>query len=103
MYWWIPDDYHGVVFFGGASLIFGIIYLLRDDTYNLDWAKYPSIIAFVIAGIIMLALDFEDAFSRFFFPVILIGLGTIIFFQALKKGNESKNTSSDNNEENHES
>ena len=102
MYWWIPGDYHGVVLFGGAGLIFGINYLLRDDTYKLDWAKFPSIIAFVIAGIIMLALDFEDIFSRFVFPAILVGLGTIILFQALKKGNDLKSTSSDNNEENKE-
>lgn len=101
MNYWMPDDYHGIVFFGGAGLIFGIIYLLKDDEYKLDWAKYPSIIAFVIAAIILLAMDFKDAFSRFVFPAILIGSGTIVLLKALKKGNDNLTTAKENQQDKH--
>lgn len=85
MCWWLPDEYHGVLFFGGSGLIFGIVYLLKDEKYELDWAKYPSIIAFIIAGLVMLAVDFEDIFSRVIFPLALIVVGALILFKSVKK------------------
>ena len=85
MKWWITDDYHGVIFFGGSGLIFGIIYLLKDEKYNLDWAKYPCIISFIIASIVLFAIDVGDLFSRLIFPVILIALGALILYKSLKK------------------
>ena len=85
MNWWIPDEYHAVIFFGGSGLLFGIIYLLKDDTYRLDWAQYPSIIAFTIAGIVMLAADSRDIISRFIFPLILILLGSYVVFKSVHK------------------
>lgn len=85
MNWWLPDEYHGVIFFGGMGLIFGIIYLLKDATLNLDWAKYPSIVSFVFAGLVMFTVDFRDVFSRFIFPLILILVGTLILLKSLRK------------------
>jgi len=85
MYWWLPDEYHGVLFFGGSGLIFGIIYFLKDAKYDLDWAKYPSIIAFIIAGLVMLSIDFENLFSRVIFPIALIVIGTLILFKSMRK------------------
>jgi hypothetical protein len=84
MSWHIPNSYHSVVFFGGLGLIFGIIYLLRDKNYDLGWAKYPSIILFIVAGISLLAVDVRDWFSRLVFPLILIGAGSLILFKSLK-------------------
>lgn len=75
---WRAERYHGVIFFGGIGLIFGIIYLLKDKTYKLGWAKYPSLIGFGFAAMIMLTVDFRDDFSRFIFPALLIIIGAIL-------------------------
>lgn len=83
--WWIPDEYHGIAFFIGGGVIFGIIYFLRDETYKLDWAKYPAIILFSIGGLILLTADFSNTFSRFLFPVIIIGAGALLVYHATKK------------------
>ncbi|GEM_PF-1258740 len=82
--WWIPDEYHGVIFFGGAGIIFGVVYLLKDKMYDLDWAKYPSIISFIIMGIILLSIDFDDIFSKLIFPLVLIMIGVLIILKSLK-------------------
>ncbi len=83
--WWLPDEYHGVIFFGGMGLIFGIVYLMRDATYKLDWAKYPSLIAFCIAALIVLTIDFNDAFGRFIFPAVLILVGGLLMTKSMKR------------------
>ena len=93
LYWWIPDGYHGVVFFGGSGLIFGIIYLLKDQTYNLDWAKFPSMISFAIAALVVIATDFRDVFSRLIFPLLLIGVGSFVLYRSIKKQEEQQKTS----------
>jgi len=82
---WIPDEYHGIAFFIGGGIIFGIIYFLRNETYKLDWAKYPAIIVFSIGGLILLTADFSNTFSRFLFPVIIIGAGGLLVYHATKK------------------
>ncbi|MBN2414642.1 hypothetical protein JXO52_02320 [bacterium] len=81
--------WHSVVVFGGTGLIFGAIFLLKNETYNLDWAKYPSIIAFAICALTLFAADFEDVVSRFFFPVLLIGLGALLLFRSTRTLQES--------------
>ena len=85
MSWWLPGEYHGVIFFGGVGLIFGIIYLLKDKTLKLDWAKYPSLISFLLALLVMLTVDFRDRFNRFVFPVILIAVGIFVLVKSLQK------------------
>lgn len=81
--------WHSVVVFGGTGLIFGAIYLLKDETYNLDWAKYPSIIAFALCALVLFTADFEDVVSRFFFPVLLIGLGALLLFRSTRSLQDS--------------
>lgn len=90
--WHGSGTWHSVVVFGGTGLIFGAIYLLKNDTYNLDWAKYPSIIAFALCAITLLAADFEDAVGRFFFPVLLIGLGALLLYRSTRFSEEAKDT-----------
>jgi len=95
--WWIPDEYHGIAFFIGGGLVFGIIYLLKDDTYQLDWAKYPAIIMLSIGCLILLTADFRDVFSRFLFPVIIIGAGVYLVYKTTRTqqlGDSGNKTSS---------
>ena len=84
----IPDEYIGVVLFGGMGIIFGILFLMRDETYNMDWAKYPSLIGFIIAAIMVLTIDFRDMFSRYLFPFLLIGIGLFVLVRSLVKHRE---------------
>lgn len=95
MIWFRPgdlhgEDLHGVVFFTGSGLIFGIIFLLKDKKYNLDWAKFPSIISFLIAVIVLLASDISSLFSRYFFPVLLIFIGGLLLYKSFKRNGKPK-------------
>ena len=78
------DNLHAVLFFGGTSLIFGVIYLLKNAEYKLGWAKYPGLAALAICAIILFAADFEDVISRFFFPVLLVAVGALMLVKSLK-------------------
>ena len=82
---YISDDYHGVIFLGGSGVIFGIIYLLRDETFKLDWAKYPSIILLILAALVLFAVDMGALLSRLILPVLLILIGSYVVYGALKK------------------
>ena len=93
MNYWFADEYHGVIFFCGGGIIFGILYLLKDENYPLDWAKYPSIISFAIAGIVMMTVDFRDFFSRIVFPGILIALGILVLVRSLRQSQAVTETS----------
>ena len=85
MNWWDMQRYHGVVFFAGVGLIFGVLYLIRDSQYRLEWAKYPSIIAFIFAVIVFLTVDAGDFMSRLILPLILMGIGALIISRALRE------------------
>ena len=84
MSWWNADRYHGVVFFAGVGVIFGIIYLLKDKTYELDWAKYPSIIAFIFAVLVLFTVEAGEYLGRLILPLILMGIGALIIRKALR-------------------
>ncbi|MEJ2627614.1 MAG: hypothetical protein P8078_03535 [bacterium] len=86
MLWLRIDDLHGIVFFLGTGLIFGIIYLLKNKKFDLDWAKYPSIIAFLIGFILLLSSKISHLFNRFLFPAILIFIGILLLFKSFPKG-----------------
>ncbi len=90
MLWLRFDDLHGVLFFLGTGLIFGIIYLLKNEKFDLDWAKYPSIISFIIGIIVLLSSRISHVFNRFLFPVILIIIGLLLLFKSLPKGPKKK-------------
>jgi hypothetical protein len=80
--WRTADEYHGVIFLGGWGLIFGIIYLLKDKTYNLQWAKYPSIILLVLAALVLLSVDLNNFVSRLVLPLFLILIGSYVVYKA---------------------
>lgn len=90
MLWLRIDDLHGVVFFLGTGLIFGIIYLLKNKKFDLDWAKYPSLISFLIGFIVLLSSNISYVFNRFLFPAILIVIGLLLLFKSLPKGSKKK-------------
>ncbi|MFO7890893.1 MAG: hypothetical protein R6V04_11200 [bacterium] len=90
MLWLRVDDLHGVIFFLGTGLIFGIIYLLKNGKFDLDWAKYPSLISFIIGIIILLSSNISYVFNRFLFPAILIVIGILLLFKSLPKGPKKK-------------
>jgi uncharacterized membrane protein YfcA len=85
-----PGSMHGVIFFGGIGLIFGILFLTRNKNDELDWSKYPSLIAFLFAGIILFTTDPHWFFYRFFFPLLLIGIGILIIRRTLRKNRGKK-------------
>ncbi len=86
MVWLRVDDLHGIVFFLGTGVIFGIIYLLKNHKFDLDWAKYPSIISFLIGIIVLLSSNVSHLFNRFMFPVILIFIGGLLLYKSFPKG-----------------
>ena len=84
----ISDAYIGVLLFAGMGIIFGILFLMRDEEYNLDWAKYPSLVGFILSAIIVLTIDFRDMFSRYLFPILLIAIGIFILVRSLARSRE---------------
>jgi len=90
MNWWNADRYHGVVFFAGVGIIFGIIYLIKDKTYQLDWAKYPSVIAFIFAVLVFLTVDAGEFLGRLILPLILMGIGALIIRKSLKDAEQKR-------------
>ncbi|HHS13923.1 MAG TPA: hypothetical protein ENN03_09185 [bacterium] len=79
------DIYHGVWFFAGSGLIFGTLYFLKDRENPLDWAKFPSLISLIIAGMVMMTGNFTDFFSRVLFPVMLILVGAYVIYRSIQK------------------
>ncbi|MFC1502462.1 hypothetical protein ACFL6A_03520 [bacterium] len=85
MSWRIPHEYHGVLFLGGWGLIFGIVYLLKDDTYHLNWAKYPCIVLLILAAFALFSVDLDNFMSRLIVPIIMIAIGGYVVFRAIQK------------------
>ncbi len=96
---WRSEQYHGVVFFGGIGLIFGIIYLLKDKTYRLGWAKYPSLVGFGMAALILVTVDFRDTFSQYIFPALLITGGILLIAGSARRARAAKTISVPREEE----
>jgi len=82
--YWNPDELHGALFFGGMGLIFGIIYLLKDDQYKLGWAIWPAGSGFVMAAIILFGRA-HSAIDKLVLPLILISAGALILTRSLRQ------------------
>jgi hypothetical protein len=73
------------LFFGGVGIVFGIVYLLRDETHPLGWARYPSLIALVLALLFLVSGLLRGGFWRLVFPLALIAAGCLIIRRSLTK------------------
>ena len=83
------DHLHGVLFFTGIGLIFGVIWLLKNEAHQLDWAKYPGAVGFVMAALVLFAAD-EHNGAKVIFPLLLIILGSGLLYSSLKKQKKLK-------------
>ncbi|MCK5145789.1 hypothetical protein KAR48_03485 [bacterium] len=81
---WHPEELHGALFFGGMGAIFGIIYLLKDENYNLGWAKWPALSALIMSAFILFVNN-DQTIGKLFFPLILIFFGGIILFKSMHR------------------
>ncbi len=86
--WYRTDVWHSVLVFGTVGVVFGVIYLLKNEEYRLDWAKYPSLIGFIMAALLMFTADMRNAVSRFFFPLLLVGAGALLIVRSINKNTE---------------
>ena len=93
---WNPGPLHGVLFFGGTGLTFGIVYLMKNAQYKLDWALWPCAGGFIMAAFLLFVRD-NDAVDRLFFPVMLIGFGLVILLRSLRasKGHPTETPQND--------
>ncbi len=83
--WRFGDRFQGVAFFVGSGIIFGILYLIRDESYKLDWAKYPSIISWIMSLIVLLTVEAGDFLGRLILPLLLMGIGALILRKSLRE------------------
>jgi len=82
---WRAEHYQGVVFMAGLGVMFGIIYFLKDGTHNLGWARYPSLVFWILAVLAWVGSDINDPLERFIFPAILVALGGWLVVRSLKQ------------------
>ena len=82
---WRAEQYQGVVFLAGLGLMFGIVYFLKDKTHNLGWAKYPSLVFWILAVLAWAGSDISDPVERFLLPTLLMGFGGWLIVRSLKK------------------
>lgn len=79
---------HSVIVFGGTGLIFGVIYLLKNEEHHLGWAKYPAGISLAVCALILFGAGFNDLVSRFFLPLMLVGGGVMLLIRSLNTAQE---------------
>lgn len=88
---WNPDELHGVLFFGGMGLIFGIIYLLKDAQYKLGWAIWPAGCGWAMAAMILFGRG-HSTVDKLVLPLILIGAGILILTRSLRQSRTEDHT-----------
>lgn len=100
----IIDAYHlistGMLWFVaafGVSLLFYYLYLIRTHENNLDWAKYPANITFLLS-LYLLSTHWNNKIAGTLFPVSLIMLG--LYYSLINLRNKSKDTNTQPNQEN---
>jgi len=72
------------VFCLGLGLVFGYLFLIKDEKNKLDWAKWPAGILLVVA-LIILASTLEERIGNVVVSVVLIAAGIYLVVQGLQK------------------
>ena len=77
---WHGDGIKGFWFFFGMGLVFGSLYLIRDEKNRLQWAKFPFLALTAFSVFILLA-SYYDLLGRVGFPALLFLIGIYMIYR----------------------
>lgn len=78
---WGGGGFKGFWFFFGMGLVFGALYLIRNEKYRLQWAKIPFIVLIAFSVFILL-VSYYAPLGKFGFPAILLLLGIYMIYKS---------------------
>jgi len=78
---WHGDGFKGFWFFFGMGLVFGSLYLIRDEKNRLQWAKVPFL-ALSGFSIFILLVSYYSLFGKIVLPALLLLLGIYMIYKA---------------------
>ena len=78
---WDGDAFKGFWFFFGMGLVFGSLYLIRDEKNRLQWAKVPFIVLTAFSVFILL-VSYYALLGKVVFPVVLLLLGVYMIYKS---------------------
>lgn len=84
---WQGDGFKGFWFFFGMGLVFGSLYLIRDEENRLQWAKVPFIVLTAFSVFILL-VSYYDLLGKVVFPVVLLLLGVYMIYKSAVRKRE---------------
>ncbi len=77
---WHGNGFKGFWFFFGMGLVFGSLYLIRDEKNRLQWAKFPFL-ALTAFSVFILLVSYYGLLGRVGFPILLLLLGFIMIYR----------------------
>ncbi|MCR4440239.1 MAG: hypothetical protein QHJ34_15150 [bacterium] len=79
----VRGGYHGVLFFTGLGLTFGVLYLLGRQTQSLRWAQYPAVSLLAVAALLL--LGHAPRGDELVVPLCLLAVGLFLVTRNLRR------------------
>ncbi|MBC7187907.1 MAG: hypothetical protein H5U38_12810 [Calditrichaeota bacterium] len=79
----VPGGYHGVLFFTGLGLTFGVLYMHGRQTESLRWAQYPAVSLLAVAAFLVLVQ--VPGGEELVVPLCLLAVGLFVVTRNLRR------------------